>query len=93
MSRRKPHALLPSVRSDLPESVIFVGQLTRIVSHSRTLSSLTLVGALMLALWSGMRAIRRLIGALNLIYEEKKRLSGICSRSRSSSRALAASSC
>ncbi|HEY2865327.1 MAG TPA: YihY/virulence factor BrkB family protein [Casimicrobiaceae bacterium] len=67
--------LLSSVRSDLPESVsvIVVGQLARIASHSRTLSSLTLIGALVFALWSGMRAMRGLIGALNLIYEEEEK--------------------
>lgn len=66
---------LSSLRSDLPESVsvIVVGQLTRIASHSRTLSSLTLIGALVLALWSGMRAMRGLVGALNLIYQEEEK--------------------
>jgi membrane protein len=67
--------LLSSVRSDLPESVgvVVIGQLTRIASHSRTLSSLTLIGALVFALWSGMRAMRGLIGALNLIYQEEEK--------------------
>jgi membrane protein len=67
--------LLSSVRSGLPESVSVIvgGQLTRIASHSRTLSGLTLIGALVFALWSGMRAMRGLIGALNLIYEEEEK--------------------
>lgn len=68
--------LLSRVRIDLPESfaVVVVGQLQAIASHSRAVSSATLIGGLVIALWSSMRAMRGLIAALNFIYgEEEKR--------------------
>lgn len=68
--------LLSWVRVDLPESfaVVVVGQLQAIALHSRAVSSATLIGGLMIALWSSMRAMRGLIAALNCIYgEEEKR--------------------
>ena len=64
------------MRIDLPESldVVVVGQLQAIASHSRAFSSATLIGGLVIALWSSMRAMRGLIAALNFIYgEEEKR--------------------
>jgi membrane protein len=74
--RSKILHLLSRVRSDLPESfaVVVVGQLQEIALHSRALSSATLVGGLVIALWSSMRGMRGLIAALNFIYgEEEKR--------------------
>ena len=68
--------LLSRVRIDLPESfdVVVVGQLQAIASHSRAVSGVTLIGSLVIALWSSMRAMRGLIAALNSIYgEEEKR--------------------
>ena len=45
-----------------------------IALHSRAVSSATLIGSLIIALWSSMRAMRGLIAALNSIYgEEEKR--------------------
>jgi len=66
--------LLSAVRIQLPESVnvIVVGQLAAIAQHSRTLSSLTLISFLLVALWSGMRAMRGLLAALNIIYGAKE---------------------
>ena len=68
--------LLSRIRIDLPESfdVVVVGQLQAIALHSRAVSSVTLIGGLVIALWSSMRAMRGLIAALNFIYgEEEKR--------------------
>jgi membrane protein len=68
--------LLSRVRTELPESlaVIVVGQLQTIALHSRAVSSATLIGGLIFAQWSSMRAMRGLIVALNRIYgEEEKR--------------------
>lgn len=69
-------SLLSRVRIDLPESVavVVVGQLQTIASHSRRVPSATLIGGLVVALWSSMRGMRGLIAALNSIYgEEEKR--------------------
>jgi membrane protein len=60
----------------LPESfaVVVVGQLQAIALHSRALSGATLIGGLVVALWSSMRAMRGLIAALNIAYgEDEKR--------------------
>src|SRR4051812_28716182 len=83
--------LLSAVRIQLPESVnvIVVGQLAAIAQHSRTLSSLTLISFLLVALWSGMRAMRGLLAALNIIYGEKEeRAFGTCMRPRWLSRVM-----
>lgn len=66
--------LLSRVRGDLPESfaVIVVGQLQAIASRSRAVSGVTLVGGLVVALWSSMRAMRGLVAALNFIYGEEE---------------------
>jgi membrane protein len=69
-------ALLSRVRTELPESlaVVVVGQLQAIASHSRAVSGATLIGGLVFAQWSSMRAMRGLIAALNRIYgEDEKR--------------------
>jgi len=68
--------LLSRIRMELPESlaVVVVGQLQAIASHSRAASGATLVGGLVFAAWSSMRAMRGLIAALNRVYgEEEKR--------------------
>jgi membrane protein len=67
--------LLSRVRMDVPESfaVVVVGQLQSIALHSRAVSGATLVGGLVIALWSSMRAMRGLIAALNIIYGEKEK--------------------
>jgi len=68
--------LLSRARIDLPESfaVVVVGQLQAIASHPRAISGATLIGGLLVAQWSSMRAMRGLIAALNSIYgEEEKR--------------------
>jgi len=68
--------LLSRVRIGVPESfaVVVVGQLQAIASHSRAVSSATLIGGFVIAQWSSMRAMRGLIAALNFIYgEEEKR--------------------
>lgn len=60
------------VRVDMPESfsVVVIGQLKGIAQQSRGISSLTLVGALLLAFWSAMRGLRGLFQALNVIHGE-----------------------
>lgn len=68
--------LLSRVRIALPESiaVVVVGQLQAIAAHSRAVSGATLIGGLVVAWWSSMRAMRGLIAALNSIYgEDEKR--------------------
>jgi len=67
--------LLSRVRIDLPESfaVVVVGQLQAIASHSRAVSSATLIGGLVIALWSAMRGMRGLMAALNFIYSEEEK--------------------
>ena len=69
--------VLSLLRLELPESmnVIVVGQLAGIAQHSRTLSSITLIAFLAFALWSGMRAMRGLVVALNIIYSEEEKRS------------------
>jgi membrane protein len=69
--------VLSLARLELPESlnVIVVGQLAGIAQHSRTLSSATLIAFLAVALWSGMRAMRGLVAALNIIYSEEEKRS------------------
>lgn len=66
--------LLSRVKIDVPESfdVVVVGQLRAIASHSRAVSSATLIGGLVIALWSSMRAMRGLLAALNFIYKEEE---------------------
>jgi membrane protein len=68
--------VLAWVRTELPESlaVIVVGQLQAIALHSRAISGATLIGGLIFAQWSSMRAMRGLMVALNRIYgEDEKR--------------------
>jgi len=75
-SRAEILHLLSRARIDLPESfaVVVVGQLQAIASHPRAISGATLIGGLLVAQWSSMRATRGLIAALNSIYgEEEKR--------------------
>ena len=69
--------VLSRVKTNVPESlaVIVVGQLQAIASHSRALSGATLIGGLLLAQWSAMRAMRGLIATLNSIYGEKEKRS------------------
>ena len=69
--------LLSRMRIDLPESfdVVVVGQLLAIAQHSRAVSGVTLVSSLAIALWSAMRAMRGLIEALNVIYQENEKRS------------------
>jgi membrane protein len=67
--------LLSRARIDVPESfdVVVIGQLEAIASHSRAASSATILGGLLIALWSSMRAMRGLLTALNSIYEEEEK--------------------
>jgi membrane protein len=67
--------LLARVATELPASfdVVVVGQLQAIAAHSRAVSSATLIGGLVIALWSSMRAMRGLIAALNMIYQEEEK--------------------
>ena len=60
------------VRIDLPESfnVVVIGQLKAIAGQSRGISTLTLVGAALLSVWSAMRGVRGLVQALNVVYAE-----------------------
>jgi membrane protein len=69
--------LLSEAKHELPESisVIVVGQLQSIASHSPAVSGATLAGGVFVAQWSSMRAMRGLIAALNLIYREKEKRS------------------
>ena len=74
--RSEVEHLLSRVRIDLPESfgVVVVGQLQAIASRPRAISGATLIGGLVMALWSSMRGMRGLIAALNSIFgEEEKR--------------------
>jgi membrane protein len=69
--------LLSLLRIELPQGVdsLVVGQLAAIARQSRGFSSLTLIGALLLALWSATRGVRGLIEALNMVYQEEEKRS------------------
>ncbi len=69
--------LLSLLRIELPRGMdsLVVGQLAAITRRSRGFSSLTLIGALVLALWSATRGVRGLIEALNMIYQEEEKRS------------------
>jgi len=69
--------LLSAIRIELPKGVdsLIVEQLTAITRHSRGFSSLTLIAALLLAMWSAMRGMKGLIEALNMVYQEKEKRS------------------
>lgn len=70
-------AWLSSIRLDLPESwnAVLTAQLDALAQRSRELSALTVLGALVLSLWSGMRGARSLIAVLNVVYHEQERRS------------------
>lgn len=65
---------LSSVRHDLPDSfnIVVTSHLSEIAERSRGLSIATVLGALALSLWSGMRGARALIAGLNLVYHERE---------------------
>ena len=67
--------LLSSIRPDLPESVnvIVVGQLAHIAQHTRTISIVALLAFIAVGLWSAMRAMRGLVAAFNIIYQEEEK--------------------
>jgi membrane protein len=68
-------AWLSSIRLDLPDSFndVITAQLDFIAERSRRLSTVTLLGAFAFSLWSGMRGVRALIAALNLVYRARER--------------------
>lgn len=70
-------SLLSQVRLDLPEAfnIVVMSQLDALAERSRGLSIGTVVGALVLAIWSGMRGVHGLMLALNTIYGEEERRS------------------
>ncbi|MEP7083636.1 MAG: YihY/virulence factor BrkB family protein [Betaproteobacteria bacterium] len=70
-------AWLSTVRRDLPESfnIVVTAHLSAIAERSRGLSIATVLGALALSLWSGMRGARALIAGLNLVYDEREQRS------------------
>src|SRR5207247_7749087 len=71
--------LLSLIKIELPKGVdaLVVEQLTAITRHSRGFSSLTLIGALLFAMWSAMRGMKGLIEALNMVYQGKEKRSFI----------------
>jgi membrane protein len=64
---------LSALRIDLPESfnVIVVNQL-ELIARNRRLSVAVLIAAGTLAVWGGMRGMRSLTAALNVIYAERE---------------------
>lgn len=68
-------AWLSSVRHDLPDSfnIVVTAQFGAIAERSRGLSIVTVLGAFVFSLWSGMRGARALIAALNLVYHARER--------------------
>ena len=70
-------AWLSSIRVDLPQSfnVIVTSQLDALAERSRELSTITILAALAVSMWGGMRGARALIAALNLVYQERERRS------------------
>ena len=75
LGRSEVIALLSWLRLDLPDTFngVIVGQLDAIAERSRAASYATLGGALLIALWSGMRGTRGLMTALNTVYQEEER--------------------
>lgn len=68
--------LLSQIRLDLPDAfnAIVTSQLDAIAQHSRGISVATIVVAMALSLWGGMRGVHGLIVALNRVYgQEEKR--------------------
>ena len=73
----RSHALwlLSQIRLDLPDAfnAVVTSQLDAIAQRSRAISVATIVVAMAISLWGGMRGVHGLIVALNRIYGEEER--------------------